>query len=251
MAEKRSTTIALTLAAALLGGGALAPAPAAAQGRDWDERSRWVNPPDGDIYYRRGEDERLTQPWAGRGRDPMSGNETRRSGDWPDWNLFGNDQSSQDRNRQGSREAYGYGYRAGREDERSAGQRSAAMASSRDQRAAMEFLDNARLQINRGNLREAWVALGQAETRLLTRALPEGSSGEAATGAAIGAIREARQALRDREVSRARSRTAEAMDLASSGRIVGRNTAGRQLDGAGRRGEGQPMRSRDWNTGSN
>ncbi|MBU8536605.1 hypothetical protein [Falsiroseomonas tokyonensis] len=249
MGNTRNAAISLTFAAALLGGGALAPSPASAQGVNRDERSRWVTTPDGEVFYRRGEDERLTQPWAGRGRDPMSGNETRRGSS--DWNLFGSDQSSQDRTMQGARDAYDYGYRAGREDERNAGQLSSGMASNRELRAAMEFLDNARMQINRGNLREAWVALGQAETRLLTRSLPEGSSGEAATGAAIGAIREARQALREREVDRARSRTARAMELASSGQIVGRNTAGWRLEGAGQRGEGQPLRPRDWNTGSN
>ncbi|MGK7870520.1 hypothetical protein [Falsiroseomonas sp. E2-1-a20] len=240
MRHIKTTAVTLSLAAALLGGTVLAPAPAAAQGREWDERSRWVNPPNESPYYRRGEDERLSAPWGGPGRDPMTGNETRLGNRWQD----------QGRSAQSTRDPYDYGYQAGRQDERSSGSRSGGMSASRDQRAAMEFLDHARMQINRGNLREAWVALGQAETRLLTRALPEGSSGEAAQGAAIGAIREARQALRERETDRARARTDRAMNLASRGSVVGSNVPGWRMDGAGERGPGQPMRSGDWNTGS-
>ncbi|NKC29726.1 hypothetical protein [Falsiroseomonas selenitidurans] len=242
MRHSRTNALTLTLAAALLGGTALAPAPAAAQRGEISERGRFMTSPTEGTYYRRGEDQRLSAPWGGPGPDPMA---RRNSGDtWFD--------SS---GRQGI-DAFDDGYRAGREDERRWRDRSSGMSEARNERAAMEFLDHARMQIDRGNLREAWVALGQAETRLLTRAVPEGSAGEAATGAAIGAIRSARRALEDREADRARWRTARAMELAARGQVVGSNTAGSRVNPAGEGGRGQPQASGDrnsgnWNTGSN
>jgi len=147
------------------------------------------------------------------------------------------------------RDPYGAGYDAGRQDERMNRDRDVnrqrhdrmAREVMREQRTAMEILDNARMQIRRGNSREAWVALGMAETRLLSRVVPRGRSGQAATGAAIGAIRDARQALVQNDNWRARMRTARAMDLVASGAIIGRNLSGDRLEPAGRAGVGLPF----------
>ena len=135
------------------------------------------------------------------------------------------------------REQFERGYRAGRDEER----RARVEVGGQEARAAMEFLDHARQQIDRGDLRAAWVALGRAETRLATRALPPGAEDEAATGAAVGAIRAARQALRERDADLALARTERAMNLAQRGAMVGRNVPGSALSGAGTPGPGQPL----------
>lgn len=140
---------------------------------------------------------------------------------------------SEDRN---AREQFERGYRAGREDERRAGGES----GDQEARAAMEFLDYARQQMERGDLRAAWIALGRAEVRFAPRSLPAGAD-EAAAGAAVGAIRAARQALSERDVDLALARTERAINLAERGMIVGRNVPGRMLNGAGEPGAGQPL----------
>ncbi len=58
---------------------------------------------------------------------------------------------------------------------------------------AMEFLRLAQRSIDQGALRTAWIALGRAETRLLTRVTTAPQGEQAAQGGAIGAIRSARQ----------------------------------------------------------
>ncbi len=164
----------------------------------------------------------------------------------------GRDARSDDRDEmsRSARDAYDRGYRAGREEER----RRRGGDMSQDDRATMEFLDLARREMDRGDLRGAWVALGRAETRLLSRSLPEGSTGEAAAGAAIGAIRAAREALIERDVEFARARTNRAMNLARQDAVVGRNVPGSMLSGAGVSGREQPFSRgsdrRDWSTGS-
>ncbi|GAA0566317.1 hypothetical protein GCM10009416_00330 [Craurococcus roseus] len=106
---------------------------------------------------------------------------------------------------------------------------------------AMEFLRLAQRSIDQGALRTAWIALGRAETRLLTRvaAAPQGE--QAAQGGAIGAIRSARQALTERDVELAAERTERAMALARRGDAVGSNAPGAALTGAGAPGPGQPL----------
>ncbi len=139
------------------------------------------------------------------------------------------------------RTAYDRGYRMGRDEERRAWS-----DQDRESRAGMEYLDIARQRLERGDLRAAWVALGRAETRFATRAVPRGSEQEAATGAAVGAIRDARDAIEDRELDRARGLTQRAMSLASRGMLVGRNVPGSAL-GAG--GEADWRGARGWGGG--
>lgn len=139
------------------------------------------------------------------------------------------------------RTAYDRGYRMGRDDERRAWS-----DQDSDARAGMEYLDIARQRLERGDLRAAWVALGRAETRFVTRAVPRGSQQEAATGAAVGAIRDAREAIEDRQIDRARGLTQRALSLASRGMLVGRNVPGSAL-GAG--GEADWQGARDWSGG--
>jgi len=141
------------------------------------------------------------------------------------------------------REAYDRGYRMGRDEERRAWS-----DQDRDQRAGMEYLDIARQRLDSGDLRAAWVALGRAETRFLTRALPRGSQQEAASGAAIGAIRQARDAIENRDIDQARGLTRRAEVLADRGRLIGRNVPGSAL-GAG--GETNWQGSRSWGGSSN
>ena len=106
---------------------------------------------------------------------------------------------------------------------------------------AMEFLRLAQRAIDQGALRTAWIALGRAETRLLTRATTAPQGEQAAQGGAIGAIRSARQALTERDVELAAERTERAMVLARRGDAVGSNTSGVSLTGAGAPGPGQPL----------
>jgi hypothetical protein len=106
---------------------------------------------------------------------------------------------------------------------------------------AMEFLRLAQRAIDQGALRTAWVSLGRAETRLLTRATAAPQGEQAAQGGAIGAIRSARQALTERDVELAAERTERAMVLARRGEVVGSNTSGAALTGAGTPGPGQPL----------
>lgn len=106
---------------------------------------------------------------------------------------------------------------------------------------AMDFLRLARHSIDQGELRAAWIALGRAETRLLTRATAAPESEQAAQGGAIGAVRSARQALTERDVELAAERTERAMALARRGDVVGGNASGAALTGAGTPGPGQPL----------
>ncbi len=114
---------------------------------------------------------------------------------------------------------------------------------------AMEFLRLAQRAIDQGALRSAWVALGRAETRLLTRATTAPQGEQAAQGGAIGAIRSARQALTERDVELAAERTERAMVLARRGDAVGSNTSGVALTGAGAPGPGQPLSGGGGGTG--
>ena len=106
---------------------------------------------------------------------------------------------------------------------------------------AMEFLRLAQRAIDQGALRTAWVALGRAETRLLTRATTAPQGEQAAQGGAIGAIRSARQALTERDVELAAERTERATALARRGDAVGSNVSGAALTGAGPPGPAGPM----------
>jgi hypothetical protein len=139
------------------------------------------------------------------------------------------------------RTAYDRGYRMGRDDERRAWS-----DQDRDVSAGLEYLDIARQRLDRGDLRAAWVALGRAETRFITRAIPRGTRQEAATGAAVGAIRDARDAIEDRQIDRARTLTDRAMSLANRGMLVGRNVPGSAL-GAG--GDTDWQGARSWGGG--
>ena len=105
----------------------------------------------------------------------------------------------------------------------------------------MEFLRLAQRAIDQGALRTAWIALGRAETRLLTRATTAPPGEQAAQGGAIGAIRSARQALTERDIELANERTERALVLARSGNVVGSNVSGAALTGAGTPGAGQPL----------
>jgi hypothetical protein len=109
----------------------------------------------------------------------------------------------------------------------------------------MEYLDLARRRIASGDLREAWIALGRAETRLLTRATSAPEDEQAATGGAIGAIRQARRALEDRRMGLARERVERAETLVDRGRVIGSTVGGRRLSGAGAPGPGQPLTGDD------
>jgi hypothetical protein len=106
---------------------------------------------------------------------------------------------------------------------------------------AMDFLRLAQRSIDQGALRTAWIALGRAETRLLTRVTTAPQGEQAAQGGAIGAIRSARQALTERDVELASERTERAMVLARRGDAVGSNVPGAALTGAGTPGPGQPL----------
>ena len=106
---------------------------------------------------------------------------------------------------------------------------------------AMEFLRLAQRAIDHGALRTAWISLGRAETRLLTRATAAPQGEQAAQGGAIGAIRSARQALTERDVELATERTERAMVLARRGDAVASSTSGVDLTGAGTPGPGQPL----------
>jgi tetratricopeptide (TPR) repeat protein len=141
---------------------------------------------------------------------------------------------------------YERGYRMGREDER----RAREQASLRQYDQAMEYLDQARRQIRNGELREAWVALGRAETRLLTRVATADRDEQAATGGAIGAIREARRALEDQRPGHARDRVARAETLVERGRVIGATVPGARLSSPGRANEADfSSRDRDWTSG--
>ena len=199
----------VALAAAVLGGSAIAPQPAAAQ----SYREPYDSGPYGGSYG-----------WAGRTGSPS----------------LGANEADMDRH---AREQFLRGYRAGRDHERRASNSGGGGGGSQDYGAAMEFLDLAQRRMDQGDLRAAWVALGRAETRLATRSLPEDADDEAAAGGAVGAVRAARQALRERDVDLAQARAARAADLARSGAVVGRNVPGTSLAGAGSPGPGQPLTS--------
>ena len=152
--------------------------------------------------------------------------------------VFGPGERGRIEERGGStREQFERGYRVGRDDERW----SSRGSGTQEVRAAMEFLDYACQQIESGHLRSAWVALGRAETRLASRSLSADSNDEAAAGAAVGGIRAARQALRERNADLAISRTEGAMEIASCGATVGRNVPSSALTGAGSLGPGRPL----------
>lgn len=106
---------------------------------------------------------------------------------------------------------------------------------------AMDFLRLAQRAIDQGAHRTAWIALGRAETRLLTRATTAPAGEQAAQGGAVGAIRSARQALAERDIDLANERTERAMVLARRDMAVGSNTSGAGLTGAGTPGPGQPL----------
>lgn len=106
---------------------------------------------------------------------------------------------------------------------------------------AMEFLRLAQRATDEGELRTAWLALGRAETRLLSRVTTAPQGEQAAAGGAIGAIRSARQALTERDVDLASERVERAMVLARSGNAVGANVPGAALTGAGIPGPAQPL----------
>ena len=205
----------VALAAAIIGGSAVAPHPAAAQSHS---REPYDSGPYGGSYG-----------WSGRtGSSSLGAND-----------------ADMDRH---AREQFLRGYRAGRDHQRrameSAGYGSEerrASGGSQDHGAAMEFLDLAQRRMDQGDLRAAWVALGRAETRFATRALPEDPDDEAAVGGAVGAIRAARQALRERDVDLAQARAARAADLVRSSAVVGRNVPGASLAGAGVPGPAQPF----------
>lgn len=195
----------VALAAGVLGAIAVAPQPTAAQ----SYREPYDSGPYGGPYG-----------WSGRTGNP----------------TLGDLDSNTDRY---VREQFRRGYRAGRDDERRASNGDGS--ADQDYSAAMEFLDLAQRRMDQGDLRAAWTALGRAETRLATRALPQGAEYEAAAGGAVGAVRAARQALRDRDVDLAQARAARAADLVRSGAVVGRNAPGTSLAGAGVPGPAQPF----------
>ncbi len=199
----------VALAAATLGAGAVAPQPAAAQTHF---REPYDSGPYGGPYG-----------WSGRTGSPSLG-------------AFDSDM---DRH---AREQFWRGYRAGRDDERRELVVVVGRGGTRQEYgAAMEFLDFAQRRMDQGDLRGAWVALGRAEARLATRALPEDADHEAAAGGAAGAVRAARQALRERDVDLAQTRAARAMDLAQRGVAIGRNAPGTSLAGAGVPGPAEPF----------
>lgn len=104
----------------------------------------------------------------------------------------------------------------------------------------MDFLRLAQRATDQGALRTAWLALGRAETRLLSRVTTAPQGEQAAAGGAIGAIRSARQALTERDVDLASERIERAMVLARGGNAVGANVSGAALTGAGIPGPAQP-----------
>lgn len=106
---------------------------------------------------------------------------------------------------------------------------------------AIEFLRLAQRSMGQGALRSAWIALGRAETRLLTRVTTASQGEQAAQGGAIGAIRSARQALTERDLELAAERTERAMAMARRGDVIGNNVPGADLTGAGTPGPGQPL----------
>lgn len=196
----------VALAAGVLGAVAVAPQPAAAQSHF---REPYDSGPYGGPYG-----------WSGRTGNP----------------TLGDLDSNTDRY---SREQFRRGYRAGRDDERRASNGDGS--ADQDYGAAMEFLDLAQRRMGQGDLRAAWTALGRAETRLAARSLPQDAEYEAAAGGAVGAVRAARQALRDRDVDLAQARAARAADLVRGGAVVGRNVPGASLAGAGVPGPAQPF----------
>jgi hypothetical protein len=239
----RNALVATTLAAALLGGGAM---PAASQ--NYPMQQNWDNPL--------------------AGSDPFE-QETAAGRDWYEgpmnvWreglvSRYGNPRGQEfflegDRWNRG---AYDRGYQQGRAEERMMRDRSMRDQVMRDREEsrmiyseARNYLDVARRQIERGDLRAAWVALGRAETRLITRAAGRGAQGEqAAAGGAIGAIREARGALENRNADRAMDLVQTAENRVQRGLIIGETVSGRLLSGAGFPGEGQPLRNQ--RTGGN
>lgn len=132
---------------------------------------------------------------------------------------------------------YDRGYFAGRNDERMAGQ-----ANERGRREwfaegrgtyteARDYLDQARRQINQDDFRDAWLSLGRAETRLLTRATSANAGEQAAAGGAVGAIRQARQALENRNPNLAMDLTQQAWNMVRQGYIIGENVAGSSVTG--------------------
>lgn len=204
---KNATTGLAALVAAALGAGAIAPQPAAAQPHS---REPYDSGPYGGPYA-----------WSGRTGNP----------------TLGDLDSNADRH---AREQFRRGYRAGRDDERRASS-SGGADQDHSYGAAMEFLDLAQRRMDQGDLRAAWIALGRAESRLAARSLPEDADHEGAAGGAVGAVRAARQALRERDVDLAQARAARAADLVRSGAVVGRNVPGASLAGAGVPGPAQPF----------
>ena len=130
---------------------------------------------------------------------------------------------------------YERGYRMGRDDERRARDQDAR----RGYGTASQLLDEARREIDNGNLRDAWITLGHAETNILNRAATRGD--QAAAEGAIGAIRDARRAVQDREAWLARDRIQRAETLVERGRLVGARVSGEELAGAGVPGPAGPM----------
>lgn len=207
---RQITRVLVAIAAAALGAGAIAPQQATAQPLS---REPYDSGPYGGPHG-----------WSGRTGNP----------------TLGDLDSSVDRY---AREQFRRGYRAGREDERRAGNSGGSGGADQDHNyaTATEFLDLAQRRMDQGDLRGAWVALGRAESRLAARSLPEGADYEAAAGGAVGAIRAARQALRERDVDLAQARAARAMDLAQRGAAVARNVPGSALAGAGVPGPAEPF----------
>ncbi|MGE0221651.1 MAG: hypothetical protein AB7S57_00215 [Acetobacteraceae bacterium] len=107
--------------------------------------------------------------------------------------------------------------------------------------SALGYLQRADQMMDRGSYRDAWIALGRAETRLLTRAGAPNQGNEGATGGAVGAIRDARQALKDRDFAYAQERTERAIALADRGYAIGSYVQGNELTPAGRRGPDSPL----------
>jgi len=146
------------------------------------------------------------------------------------------------------RDEHERGYRTGRAEERLMRDPAFRERVARDRmegRAtygqARDLLDMAQREIDRGNLRDAWVALGRAETRLITRAGRGTRDEQAATGGAVGAIRDAREALMDGNRGRAMDLTDRAQALVQRGNIIGEAVSGRLLSGAGIPGPEQPF----------
>lgn len=230
MRNTRTAVMASALAFALAGAGA---APAAAQ------QFRGGPPPGPDPFMQ--QDITQERDWY---EGPMAQWYENRQGRQWDMNQRWRDNAERD--------AFERGYRQGRDEERMSRGGTAREDMARDWQdgrrsygEARDQLDSARRQIERGDLRAAWVALGRAETRLITRATGRGADGElAAAGGAVGAIRDARQALANGARDRALDRVEMAQSLVRRGYIIGETVSGSRLSGAGSAGQGTPFGDR-------